>query len=65
MREADRRAIIEYERLPERRASLARPPGTAGDLMTIDQALREFAFTSTSRAGTFISLYCSSLPRCR
>jgi signal transduction histidine kinase len=57
VREADQRAIIEYERLLDRVASLAQTLGTARDLTTIFRALREFVITSTSCSGLFISLY--------
>jgi PAS domain S-box-containing protein len=57
LHEADRRAIIEYERLLQRVASLAKTLGTARDLRTVFRALRDFAFASTPGNGIFISLY--------
>jgi PAS domain S-box-containing protein len=57
LREADQRAIIEYERLLERLTGLGQALGTARDLMTIFRALREFAVASVPCVGIFISLY--------
>ncbi|HVF26946.1 MAG TPA: ATP-binding protein [Pyrinomonadaceae bacterium] len=57
LRVAEQRAIIEYERLLDRLASLAQAFGTARDLTIIFRALREFATASTPCNGTFISLY--------
>ncbi|MFL6210579.1 MAG: GAF domain-containing protein [Pyrinomonadaceae bacterium] len=57
VQEANRRALIEYERLIERLAALAQSLGTARDLMTIYQAIRGFAFASTACTSIFISLY--------
>ncbi|MGI8565238.1 MAG: ATP-binding protein [Pyrinomonadaceae bacterium] len=57
LRVAEQRAIIEYERLLDRLASLAQAFGTARDLTVIFRALREFATASTPCNGTFISLY--------
>jgi PAS domain S-box-containing protein len=57
LREADRRAIVEYERLLERIASLAQALGTARELKTIFRALLDFAHTSTPCNGMFVSLY--------
>lgn len=57
VREADQRAITEYERLLDRVASLAQTLGTARDLTTIFRALREFVGISTACSGLFISLY--------
>ncbi|HEY0384363.1 MAG TPA: ATP-binding protein, partial [Pyrinomonadaceae bacterium] len=57
LHEADRRALIEYERLLERIASLSQALGTARDLLTIFRALRDFAVASTPCIGIFISLY--------
>jgi PAS domain S-box-containing protein len=57
LHEANQRAIIEYERLLDRVASLAQTLGTARDLKTIFRALREFVSTSTACSGLFISLY--------
>lgn len=55
--DADRRAIIEYESLLERIASLAQVLGTARDLPVIFRALRDFAKRSTPCSGLFISLF--------
>ena len=57
LREADQRAIAEYERLLERVASLGQALGTARDLTTIFRALRDFAVASVPCVGMFISLY--------
>ena len=42
LREADQRAILEYERLLERIKALAQALGTARELTAIFRALREF-----------------------
>jgi PAS domain S-box-containing protein len=57
LREADQRAITEYERLLVRLASLGLALGTARDLITIFRALRDFATASVPCIGVFISLY--------
>ncbi|HEX7997302.1 MAG TPA: CHASE domain-containing protein [Pyrinomonadaceae bacterium] len=57
LHEADRRALVEYERLLERIASLAQALGTARDLVTVFRALRDFAVASAPCIGIFISLY--------
>ncbi len=57
LREADQRALVEYERLLERISSLAQALGTARDLLTIFRALREFTIVSVPADGLFISLY--------
>ncbi|HEX8650448.1 MAG TPA: CHASE domain-containing protein [Pyrinomonadaceae bacterium] len=57
LREADQRAITEYERLLVRLASLGQALGTARDLITIFRALRDFAVASVPCIGIFISLY--------
>ena len=57
LREADQRAIREYERLLERIASLAQTLGTARDLMTIYRALADFTVASMSCSALFLSLY--------
>jgi PAS domain S-box-containing protein len=57
LREADQRAITEYERLLVRLASLSQALGTARELRTIFHALREFAIASVPCMGVFISLY--------
>ncbi len=57
LREADQRALSEYERLLERISSLAQALGTARELITIFRALREFTVTSVPCNGLFVSLY--------
>jgi two-component system cell cycle sensor histidine kinase/response regulator CckA len=57
LREADQRAIREYEQLLVRVASLAQVLGTARDLTTIFRALRDFAVISAPCSGLFVSLY--------
>lgn len=61
VREADRRAIAEYERLLERIAQLAQVLGSADDLLMIFRALRDFAVNSVPCTGIFISLYDARL----
>lgn len=57
LREADRRAVVEYERLLERIASLAQTLGTARELKSIFRALLDFVLISTPCTGMFVSLY--------
>lgn len=57
LREADRRAIKEYECLVERIATLAQALGAARNLKTIYQATSDFASASTDCTGIVISLY--------
>lgn len=57
LREADQRALVEYERLLERIAGLAQTVGMARDLETIYRGLREFALVSVPCDGFFVSLY--------
>ncbi|HUE80854.1 MAG TPA: CHASE domain-containing protein [Pyrinomonadaceae bacterium] len=57
LREADQRAITEYERLLERISSLAQALGTSRDLLTIFRALKEFTLASVPADGLFVSLY--------
>ncbi|HKY43440.1 MAG TPA: CHASE domain-containing protein [Pyrinomonadaceae bacterium] len=57
LREADQRAILEYERLLERIKALAQALGTAHDLTAIFRALREFTNSSVPCNGFFVSLY--------
>lgn len=57
LREADQRAIREYEHLLVRVASLAQALGTARDLLPIFRALRDFAVISMPCNGFFVSLY--------
>ncbi len=59
LREVDQRALSEYERLLERISGLAQALGTARELLTIYQALREFTLVSVPCDGLFISLYDS------
>ncbi len=57
LREADQRALSEYERLLERVAGLAQTLGTARDLLAIFHGLREFTQQSVPCDGLFVSLY--------
>jgi PAS domain S-box-containing protein len=57
LREADQRALSEYERLLERVSLLSQALGTARDLVTIFRALRDFAVVSAPCDGLFVSLY--------
>jgi signal transduction histidine kinase/CHASE1-domain containing sensor protein len=57
LREADQRALLEYERLVERIQALAQALGTARELNAIFRALREFTNTSLPCNGFFVSLY--------
>src|SRR5882724_3886627 len=57
LREADQRALSEYERLLERISGLAQALGAARDLLTIFRALRDFAVASVPCDGMFVSLY--------
>src|SRR5262249_28449948 len=57
LREADQRALSEYERLLERISSLSQALGTAHDLLAIFRALREFCLVSAPCDGLFVSLY--------
>ncbi len=57
VREADQRALLEYERLLERISSLAQALGTARELNAIFRALREFTNVSVPCDGFFVSLY--------
>ncbi|MDX6713354.1 MAG: hypothetical protein QOH96_4370 [Blastocatellia bacterium] len=65
VREADQRALSEYERLLERLTALAQAFGTARDLVAIYRALRDFAVASVPCAGVFISLYDERREVCR
>ena len=60
LREADQRALSEYERLLERVSSLSQALGTSRDLLTIFRALRNFAVVSAPCDGLFVSLYDSA-----
>ncbi|MGH9908811.1 MAG: CHASE domain-containing protein, partial [Pyrinomonadaceae bacterium] len=57
LREADQRALAEYERLLERISALAQALGTARELLMIFRALRDFTTVSVPCDGLFISLY--------
>ncbi len=57
LREADQRALSEYERLLERIATLSQALGTAHDLTAIFRALRDFTVVSAPCDGLFVSLY--------
>ena len=57
LREADQRALSEYERLLERISGLAQALGTARELNVIFRGLREFTDTSVPCNGFFVSLY--------
>ena len=55
--EANARALLQYERLLERIASLSQVLGTARELSTIFRGLREFTNVSVPCDGFFVSLY--------
>ncbi|MGH9871522.1 MAG: CHASE domain-containing protein [Pyrinomonadaceae bacterium] len=57
LRQADQRALAEYERLLEKVAKLAQTLGTARDLSAIFGGLKEFALQSVPFDGLFVSLY--------
>lgn len=57
LRQADQRALDEYERLLEKVAKLAQTMGTARDLQAIFSGLKEFALMSVPCDGLFVSLY--------
>ncbi|HEY5883506.1 MAG TPA: CHASE domain-containing protein [Pyrinomonadaceae bacterium] len=57
LRQADQRALVEYERLLERVAGLAQTLGTSRDLLAIFRGLREFTLLSVPCHGFFVSLY--------
>ena len=57
LREADQRALSEYERLLERVSILSQALGTARELVHIFRALRAFAVVSAPCDGIFVSLY--------
>jgi PAS domain S-box-containing protein len=57
LRQADQRALDEYERLLEKVAKLAQILGTARDLEVIFWGLKEFALLSVPCDGLFVSLY--------
>jgi PAS domain S-box-containing protein len=60
LRAANERAIVEYERLLERIASMAQKLGSARELLGIYRALLEFARASAPCDGLFVSLYDSA-----
>jgi len=57
LREADQRALSEYERLLERISGLAQALGTARELSVIFRGLRDFTKASVPCDGFFVSLY--------
>jgi signal transduction histidine kinase/ActR/RegA family two-component response regulator len=57
LRDANERALLEYERLLERIKALAQALGTARELYSIFRALREFTNVSIPCNGFFVSLY--------
>ncbi len=57
LRQADQRALSEYERLLEKVAKLAQTLGTARDLRVVFDGLKEFALLSVPCDGMFVSLY--------
>jgi PAS domain S-box-containing protein len=57
LREADQRALSEYERLLGRIANLSQVLGTARDLQSIFRGLRDFTKVSVPCDGFFVSLY--------
>jgi signal transduction histidine kinase/CHASE1-domain containing sensor protein/ActR/RegA family two-component response regulator len=57
LRDANQRAVLEYERLIERIKALAQALGTARELSAIYRALREFTNVSIPCNGFFVSLY--------
>jgi PAS domain S-box-containing protein len=57
LREADQRALSEYERLLERISGLAQALGTARELIVIFRALKAFTNVSVPCNGFFVSLY--------
>src|SRR5215213_6139378 len=57
LRDADHRALLEYERLLERIKNFAQALGTARELHAIFSALRHFTNVSVPCNGFFVSLY--------
>jgi len=57
LRQADHRAIREYESLLDRIASLAQTLGTARDLVTIYRAMRDFALRSAPCNAMAVTIY--------
>ena len=59
LRESERRAMEEYQRLLERIVPLAETLGAARDLQTIYRSLQEFICASMDCSGFFVSFYDS------
>lgn len=57
LRQADQRALLEYERLLERIKALAQTFGRARELNAVFRGLREFTNASVPCNGFFVSLY--------
>ncbi|HKO99098.1 MAG TPA: CHASE domain-containing protein [Pyrinomonadaceae bacterium] len=57
LRQADQRALLEYEKLLDRVTGLAQTLGTSRDLAAILRGLREFTLLSVPCNGFFVSLY--------
>jgi signal transduction histidine kinase/CHASE1-domain containing sensor protein/ActR/RegA family two-component response regulator len=57
LRDADQRALLEYERLLERIKGLAQTLGAARELNAVFRGLREFTAVSVPCNGFFVSLY--------
>jgi len=57
LREADQRALLEYERMLERIKALAQTLGAARELTAVFRGLREFTTVSVPCNGFFVSLY--------
>jgi PAS domain S-box-containing protein len=57
LRQADQRALSEYERLLDRVTGLAQTLGTSRDLLAIFHGLRAFTLLSVPCNGFFVSLY--------
>ncbi|HEU4835826.1 MAG TPA: CHASE domain-containing protein [Pyrinomonadaceae bacterium] len=57
LRDADQRALLEYERLLVRIKAFAQALGTARELHAVFKALREFTNVSVPCNGFFVSLY--------
>ena len=57
LRDADQRALLEYERLLDRIKTFAQALGTARELHAIFSALRQFTNVSVPCNGFFVSLY--------
>ena len=57
LRQADQRALLEYERMLERIKALSQILGTARELNAVFRGLREFTNASVPCNGFFVSLY--------